>query len=397
MGLMKQLELEFHDRGYGENKKEVCRDCVRNKDLQLYIKDNGYMSTCCYCNKKRKVVTIESLLEPIMSGIYFEYEHAEDSLGVCDGEYVGTTYSSYDLIHEELVDELNIDNYNLLNDISNTMIDFCWCKINPYMDKQYDTEFYTWQSFCNLVIKKVRYVFYKSNNTTENFNALNPVDILETISKYVEDLDLIKYYKPENRYFGHIYRGRMHNKNEELTFVESFGPPPHEKASANRMSAQGIPMFYGAFDEETVLSEIYDEHYELATIASFNLKKPLLLLNLARIKEMKLPSIFNEINRGKRSALQFLKLFADNISNPVDTDHIVDYTPTQIVTEYFRHVFKTSHGEKLDGIIYNSTKNQGHKCVALFMTKESFLNEPEAMLDLSTMKIKKYQKKLTSV
>ena len=396
MGSMKNYQIECIERGYGDNPNEVCRDCIGNKDLQNYITQNGYMSTCHYCKRRRKVVTIGSLMNPIMSGIRFSYEHANDCLGYVDGEYVGTTYSSYDLIYSELIYELSIENDEILKDIYETLEDEVWCEADPYADKKYDTEFYSWKSFCELVKKNIRYVFYKSPDVVQDANPSNPVDILETISGYVDKLNLIKYYMPKNRYYGQLFRGRMHSSTKELNNITDFGPPPYQYAASNRMSAEGIPMFYAAFDKETVIEEIYNESDECATIASFDLKRSLLLLNLGRIQDMKLPSIFNETDRGKRSALIFLKKFAEDIARPIDDFPNIEYIPTQIVTEYFRHVFLTKDNKKLDGIVYSSAKNPTGKCVALFMTPEQFKNADVSMVDLDSIEIYKYKKRLAS-
>ena len=69
MGLAKELDIMYHKRGYRTCDKKVCRDCIGNHSLKAYIKEYGEMSTCDYCNCRRKVVTIDTLMEPIMSGI----------------------------------------------------------------------------------------------------------------------------------------------------------------------------------------------------------------------------------------------------------------------------------------------------------------------------------------
>ena len=43
----------------------------------------------------------------------------------------------------------------------------------------------------------------------------------------------------------------------------------------------------------------------------------------------------------------------------------IDYVPTQIVTEYFRHVFKIGDQINIDGIIYPSSKNEGKKAIVI--------------------------------
>ncbi len=39
--------------------------------------------------------------------------------------------------------------------------------------------------------------------------------------------------------------------------------------------------------------------------------------------------------------------------------------PTQVVTEYFRHIYQTSDGKSIDGMIYPSSKT-GEKAIVIF-------------------------------
>ena len=45
----------------------------------------------------------------------------------------------------------------------------------------------------------------------------------------------------------------------------------------------------------------------------------------------------------------------------------VDYVPTQVVTEWFRHVFQTEDGAHVDGVIYPSARFDGGVCCVLFL------------------------------
>lgn len=377
-----------------EDEKHICRDCVGNVHLKEYIKKYGVMSKCSYCGNKRKSVTLKDLLEnKIMNGIYFAYDEADNCLGWCDGEYASQTYDTYDLIHDELAGELNFRNDNIADDICDLMDDRTWCHADPYGETQDERDFYTWQSFCDLVMHRIRYLFTKGKNIYPNYDMSNPENILETIAGYAEMMHLIKTYKSTSKTYGKVYRGRMHDADQLLDEASDFGPPPYKIAAANRMSAEGIPIFYAAYDEQTVLNEIYDSQKECATIAAFNLNRTLTLLNLDRLKSIKIPSIFDEENRKKRSAIKFLKKFALYISRSIKEAPAIEYVPTQIVTEYFRYVFETSDKQKVDGIIYSSAQNDGSRCVALFMDPNVF-NSDESMVNKKSMTLTRYKKKL---
>ncbi|WP_165741461.1 RES domain-containing protein, partial [Pseudoalteromonas sp. Z1A6] len=64
----------------------------------------------------------------------------------------------------------------------------------------------------------------------------------------------------------------------------------------------------------------------------------------------------------------FIKDFTKPIER-ADRVHI-DYVPTQIVTEYFRHILSKKESMKVDGVIYPSSKNKRHKAVVIFADNE---------------------------
>jgi hypothetical protein len=51
-----------------------------------------------------------------------------------------------------------------------------------------------------------------------------------------------------------FFRGRTHQKKKKYRDARDLGSPPPDKANANRMSAEGISVFYGAGDHATALS-----------------------------------------------------------------------------------------------------------------------------------------------
>lgn len=383
MGFAKNDQIIYEERGYAHCDRYVCRDCVGNKVLQKYISNNGHMAHCHYCGQRRKIVTVEDLLEPIMSGINFLYENANNYY--FDGE-TPPSVSTYELIHYELSDELQITNEELLDDLYNTIDDISWCKADPYAERNYESELYSWHSFCELVKHRVRYVFYKSKNVVEEYDLSNPVNILEIVGEYVKGLNLIRRL-PQNTT---VYRGRLHSEENQYNQASDFAPPPVTKAKANRMSAEGISMFYAAFDETTVIKEIYNSD-EYATIAQFKTSRPLTIIDLTKLK-MSLPSIFDEERRQLRSAIIFLKEFAEEISRKVEAYPSIEYVPTQIVTEYFRYVFNSDRYGDIDGIVYNSAQNVEGRCVVLFMNDSDFSIDERSMVDKHFFKYQQYKK-----
>jgi hypothetical protein len=85
------------------------------------------------------------------------------------------------------------------------------------------------------------------------------------------------------------------------------------------------------------------------------------------------PGIFNGQTQAERAPLQFLHRFVRECTQPIakDGSEHIDYIPTQVVTEFFRHIFTDTEGKRLDGILYPSSKRNGGICCVLFCLNEN--------------------------
>lgn len=366
MGVAKQDMMTCQERGYQHSEKTVCRECIGNQALKKYIGTRGARAKCDYCGKIRLALPLEELMSAIMSGIKFQYNRAIDALPVDKGEYMGTTYSTETLICSNLCDEIDAADEQILKDIVSIMEDEAWCEADPFGERQEEQEFNDWENFCQLVKTRVRYVFYQTRQKADDMS--DPVDILDKIAGHMSLLNL-------KRRIGRtqlLYRGRTHKDETWFTEPEDFAPPPSEITPDGRMNAAGINIFYLTLEPKTSLSEISTSGRDFASIAVFRLRETVTVVDLTKIESVRLPSIFDEAERHKRSAIRFLRRFVENISQPA-VHKAIDYVPTQIVTEYFRHVYKHPKYGRVQGILYNSAQNPGGKCLALFLNRDEVL------------------------
>jgi hypothetical protein len=132
-------------------------------------------------------------------------------------------------------------------------------------------------------------------------------------------------------------------------------------------------MFYGAFDLQTARAETVDPAHHAGqkmSIGTFRPVRPLRVLDLADLPDI--PSAFEEDGHHRIHPLRFLHEFAYDIVQPIDRDgrEHIEYVPTQIVTEYFRRVFRDAQGDAIDGIIYDSSRPGGDRAFVLFCENE---------------------------
>jgi RES domain len=81
------------------------------------------------------------------------------------------------------------------------------------------------------------------------------------------------------------------------------------------------------------------------------------------------PSLFDGGRRHLRAPVSFLRSFVKDLAAPIKKDggEHIEYVPTQVVTEYLRHVFRTEAGDRVRGVIYQSARNGGRNCCVLFV------------------------------
>jgi len=256
-----------------------------------------------------------------------------------------------------------------------------------------------WGDFLYHVIQKSRYFFFipKSGDIDRFEPATLPtVEILDTFGELVRTAGLVKSLLCGEK----IFRARQHSSEKRLKTADELGPPPFEHAKyPNRMSPAGIVMFYGAREQETALKETYDPcrvGEAMLSVGAFVAQKSLNVADLSSLSCLPaIPSLFDRDRRHVRPGISFLHRFVEEISIPVVKDgrEHVDYVPTQVVTEYLRHVFKDAEGKPLDGILYPSSRNPGGTCCVFFLESHQCggkgdgirLEEPELWLKLDLL------------
>lgn len=374
MSRVSELALEREARGYDCDKSlYACVDCFDDSGMKQYITRHGQPGTCSFCqHQSSAAIRLYDLLAFILEGLYVEWGQPEDE-GLPyvsrEGGWIGNVYDNWDMFHDEIGDELECRHEELIRKIINSLDDKLWCPRDPYILPTDRIYLNGWREFSNFIIHSARFVFYKAlekRNASLDYDEINPVDILDILGRLAVSLELITDIPAMTS----LYRSRIEPAGTVLTHAIELGPPPPELAMMpNRMSPAGIPMFYGAFDPETTLAETFIQSGMdgmTAICGEFKCTRPLKVLDLASLRPC--PGLFDEERRHLRNQYSFMHAFRRDFIKPVERTSRAHagYVPTQVVTEYFRHVFTTPAGEQLDGIIYPSSKNN-RAAVVLFI------------------------------
>lgn len=154
--------------------------------------------------------------------------------------------------------------------------------------------------------------------------------------------------------------------------AEHLGVPPPRKRTAGRMNAAGVGAFYASFDLKTCIAEVRPPVGCVIVGAAFELLRPIVVLDTTRFAEpIRNRSIFNPVFQERLMQWRFMKKFMSEISRPVLPDDVViDYIPTQAVSEFITTQMRVPKGKKkvgIDGIIFASAQrpNGGRNIVLL--------------------------------
>lgn len=186
--------------------------------------------------------------------------------------------------------------------------------------------------------------------------ALGPGEVLPAIADIIRSENL--FTTLERRPW--IFRARTCNDHSDIRALRELVAPPPMLATQGRMNAAGIPVLYGALEEATAAAEVYDGK-PCALIVTLAARRELTLLDLTQIPGA---SPYDPSIPAQRiSRLGFLRGFARRIAQPIIRDDRVhhEYAPTQMASEFFR--WKLKPDAPIDGIVYPSSKGEGHNVV----------------------------------
>lgn len=376
----------------------VCEDCFTDYAIQKFIRANLTERACSYCSRTSEspiAADMDEVLSFISEGFAREYDIPENCLPYESAEGGWQLVDPYD--SGDVFQDLNIctdEGGDLFDDLVSAFSDRQFVDADPLILSKADGLKYSWETFCHLTKHETRFVFF-------TLKAKSPPDgeLVHPDDKWVEyavpyqillELDqIVRRHKllailPAG---AHLIRARQHSASDSYSTASALGSPPKENASQSRMSPAGIPMFYGAADEKTAFIETFDAtatNKDAITFGTFEAARPLRLLNLLDLPDI--PSIFDEKRYHQRPSLIFVHAFQRDVSAPVNRDgrEHYEYVPTQIVAEYFRHIFSDKESQ-LDGIMFQSSRNRGI-CYTIFATAEqcgdSVTPDPKHLLRL---------------
>ena len=347
----------------------VCHACIRDKFLAEQVEKEGTRAECTYCRATKTAFTLADLsyrIHQVLKGHFIPV--SEDDIpeqfrqGLNDTETVIEEIAG---LEQSIAADVREYLFNRLD----RTVNVAKREENPYnrwmlyVERETDTSDLrsAWWDFKEEIRSRARF-----------FGAIT----VATLDKIFEDLASLRTYwdKPVIREIqpgdgdSSFWRARTaHSEPETKSILESLssqlGPPPSDKATAGRMNSEGIPVFYGALEEETCVSEVRAPVGSFVVLVKFDLLNPIRVLDLNALSNVYSDfSHFDPNYIEKRSRERFLEGLVGEMSRPVmPHEEAREYIATQMVSEFLANRVEP----RLHGIIFNSaqTGSSGHNVV----------------------------------
>jgi hypothetical protein len=336
----------------------LCHHCVADPFLAEAVKAEGERRLCVDCGRRRLALPLNEVAYRIDMAISENYQinKADEGVGYADlvSDVAGVSAEVGGRIQALLSAERAYDfGRNGEENVFEASYDEAPLDRRPQHSR--------WQDFKASVRAEARFFNRQAEQWLDEIFA----DI-ETHADWRGGL-VVHTILPEEPAATFV-RGRVAFDELELqAFVSqperSLGPPPRGMASAGRMNAAGVSVFYGAEELETCRAEIRPPVGSHAVFAKFILLRPVRLLDFDVLATIAVTgSIFDPDYIRRCDRVAFLRTFGAEISQPVmPRDEAFGYLPTQIVADYIAQRLG------FDGLFYRSTQaGRAKRNVVLF-------------------------------
>lgn len=338
-----------------------CENCFCDEYIIKYIKDNGEIGDCDYCDEGDTLV-IDSYSLAHFFDIFFSYyqktEHGEHYIHYVHSDPSEFGDSLFYLIQEDWEIFSESTNESLLYDIVNWNRD----ETENYIDDSilfskatdafsYLDASFMWSQLSNRLINENR--FFPKKDLDLYYSS---DDLLKEVEGVLKELEVI--ITPEKQF----YRSRI----GKYSIKKELEAPPRDKViKGGRANPPGISVLYCAYSLETAIAEVRPWNSAEITVATLCTKENLRLIDLSKVEPIKSPfqvktNVLHEIrNRGLLLNLQ------EMLSRPIEPyKSEIDYVPSQFLTEFIKHlgydglIFKSSLGKDKNVVIYAPNKTE---------------------------------------
>ena len=349
--------------------QNICHRCVRDTHLANQIFHGGVLSQCSYCYELRQTFPLDDLADRIHDVVqrhfYLRPNHPVDMDEFIDIA-MGLDWEPKGCPPGDLVAEIAGLDQEIADDVVQHLSDVYAYRIvrdggeDPYnYEARYERlgpdtgPFWSiWDGVPSSIQHQARFFNSEAERVLRQLFA--ELEALRTSAgeSVIQIIGLIGD-SPS------IWRARKAASDSQLKNIlanpaKEMGPPPPERALAGRMNAAGIPVFYGALDQNTCIAEVRPPVGSYVVTGQFELLKPVRLLDLTLLQDVAIETTYFDPEYGDRSnRVAFLKQLGQELTKPVmPDDETREYIATQVIAEFLAHKMEP----QIDGIFFRSAQ-----------------------------------------
>jgi hypothetical protein len=362
--------------------RRICHECVGETFLSDEIEQQGQIASCAYCGQTRQSYSIEEMADRIETAFEDHYRRTSDQPDSWQQSLLADRESSYEWERsgEPVVDAIESaaevprgaaeDIQTVLDDRhgdfeSAAMGEETEFAGDSYYEEKGPSDFEwqeEWRAFEQSLKTEAR--FFSRSGAVHLASVFGDIDKLTTKCGRPPIVE----GGPQTS-LDHIYRARVFQSDDKLTEAlcrpdRHLGSPPASLASAGRMNARGISVFYGTTEAAVAIAEVRPPVGSKVAVARFGIVRPLRLLDLTALEDVQDGgSIFDGTLRKRLERVAFLRSLGQRMTRPVmPDDEAFDYLATQAIADFLA----TENEPRLDGIIFRSAQSKDGRNVVLF-------------------------------
>ena len=329
----------------------ICSSCIGEKFLKDEVERNGEANECSYCGKVGRAISIGQLADYVDTAFdqhFYQTATEPDGMeylmlkegGSWDrhGEPVAYVIQEAASIDEEPAEHVR----KVLEDRHFDFEDSAAGGEGAFdQESQYE------ESSVNDSELQAQWSYFQESLKTESrfFNTTADAtlaSIFESVlSHSTHDGKAAVVDVGPGQSIAALFRARVFQSHEKLEVAlkrpdTELGPPPPVLATAGRMNARGISVFYGATDADVALAETRPPVGSKVVVARFEIIRPLRLLAIEVLRSIYVEgSIFDRAYQARLEKAKFLRTLSHRITEPVmPDDEPFEYLITQVIADY---------------------------------------------------------------
>lgn len=358
-----------------EAEARLCSACVGELFLKADIQSRGLVAECSFCGKQGKTYSIEELADRVEAALEDHYRQTPSEPSDYEYALINDNEEAYDWEREgepvlnviESIVDISEEPAREILSVLQEREGYTEGEEGKFEDEAH----YADAAASDQEVHSQWRQFEKSIKTEARFFGTATREILGQVFKDVEaeetvDGGPIVIEAGPEKPISSLFRARVFQSDGKLEEALcrpdlKVGSPPPALATAGRMNAHGISVFYGATDPKVAVAEVRPPVGSRVVVGQFLLTKPVRLLDVEGLRSVLVRgSVFDPDFIRQRQRAKFLERVSHRISVPVmPDDEALEYLVTQVIAEYL-----ASMG--FDGVVFPSVQVANGKNIVLF-------------------------------